>query len=50
MRELAEGGAAQFYGGRVGDAIVEIVQAQGGVLTKEDLVEHVTTFPEAACT
>jgi len=44
---LAAEGAAGFYGGRVGRAIVEAVRSVGGVLTLEDLVAHASTWPEA---
>jgi gamma-glutamyltranspeptidase/glutathione hydrolase len=37
LRILQEGGAEAFYRGRIGEAIVEAVQQQGGLLAREDL-------------
>lgn len=37
LRELGTGGKEAFYGGRVGEAIVEVLREMGGVLTMEDL-------------
>ena len=37
LRELGSGGKEAFYGGRIGDAIVEVLRELGGVLTAEDL-------------
>eukprot|EP00624_Nannochloropsis_granulata_P004681 evm.model.NODE_33614_length_20169_cov_19.297337.2 len=50
MRELGEGGKKAFYEGRIGQAIVDMVQAQGGVMTMEDLKEHESTWVEAIST
>lgn len=50
MRTLGTEGKAGFYGGAVGQAIVEEVQAQGGVMTLEDLAKHETTWPEPIST
>ncbi|GAA5950672.1 hypothetical protein JCM3765_000573 [Sporobolomyces pararoseus] len=46
FRRVAEKGKAGFYEGRVAEAIVELVQSQGGVMTLEDLKEHTTTKVE----
>ncbi|GAA6034008.1 hypothetical protein JCM8097_000647 [Rhodosporidiobolus ruineniae] len=43
FREVAEKGKQGFYEGRVAEAIVELIQSQGGVMTLEDLKEHTTT-------
>ncbi|GAA5920510.1 hypothetical protein JCM1841_003453 [Sporobolomyces salmonicolor] len=43
FREVAEKGKAGFYEGRVAEAIVELVQSQGGVMTLDDLKAHTTT-------
>lgn len=43
---VAEGGAAAFYTGEIGDAIVETIQAMGGVMTHDDLKRHVSTWDE----
>lgn len=37
LRELGTGGKEAFYGGRIGEAMVEVLQKMGGVLTMEDL-------------
>lgn len=37
LRELGAGGKEGFYGGRIGAAIVKVLQQMGGVLTVEDL-------------
>jgi len=44
FRSLAEGGKAAFYQGEVANAIVEVVQASGGVLSSEDLAAHHSTW------
>lgn len=51
FRRLAEHGAkAGFYTGPVADAIVEAVAARGGVLTREDLAGHATSFTSPVAT
>ncbi|SNX85435.1 related to lincomycin-condensing protein lmbA [Melanopsichium pennsylvanicum] len=40
FRELATKGKEGFYTGRVAQAIVDLVQSQGGVLEMEDLKDH----------
>eukprot|EP00753_Platysulcus_tardus_P003907 PLAT12502.23.p1 GENE.PLAT12502.23~~PLAT12502.23.p1 ORF type:complete len:547 (+),score=202.28 PLAT12502.23:155-1795(+) len=47
LRLLGEGGAEAFYSGAPGEAIVELVQQLGGVMTADDLAAHRSTFPEA---
>lgn len=37
LRELGTGGKDAFYGGRIGEAMVEVLRGMGGVLTMEDL-------------
>ena len=44
FRLLAEHGKAGFYEGPVADAIIDIVQASGGVMTHDDLKQHTSTF------
>lgn len=39
-----------FYKGRVAEAIVEVVQEHGGVLSLEDLEKHYSTFDDPICT
>ena len=43
-------GRKKFYEGEIADAIVKAVQKNGGVLEKEDLVRHVSTFEEPIST
>jgi gamma-glutamyltranspeptidase/glutathione hydrolase len=42
LEQLARDGAASFYRGAVGEAIVSRVQAEGGYLSREDLQQHET--------
>ncbi len=37
---LAEGGPDALYRGRIGDAIVEVLQAGGSTMTRDDLASH----------
>ena len=39
-----------FYKGRVAEAIVEVVQEHGGMLSLEDLEKHYSTFDDPICT
>ncbi|GAA5824946.1 hypothetical protein JCM3770_006715 [Rhodotorula araucariae] len=43
FREVAEKGKKGFYEGRIAEAIVELIQSKGGVMTLEDLKNHTTT-------
>ncbi|CAM9486840.1 unnamed protein product [Chrysoparadoxa australica] len=46
LREICDGGADAFYQGRAGEAIVKCLSDLGGVMTKEDLTQHRSTFPD----
>lgn len=46
FRAVAEHGKEGFYKGRIAEAIVELIQSQGGVMELEDLAKHETTFVE----
>ncbi|OJT10074.1 hypothetical protein TRAPUB_13430 [Trametes pubescens] len=46
FREVAEKGKDGFYKGRVAQAIVDLIQSQGGVMELEDLANHSTDFVE----
>ncbi|XP_064617708.1 glutathione hydrolase-like YwrD proenzyme [Liolophura sinensis] len=46
FRELGKNGKSAFYSGRIAQAIVDVVQKFGGVMTLEDLVNHNTTFDD----
>ncbi|GAA5909709.1 hypothetical protein JCM6882_008470 [Rhodosporidiobolus microsporus] len=43
FREVAEKGKKGFYEGRVAEAVVELIQSKGGVMTLDDLKNHTTT-------
>ncbi|GAA5856850.1 hypothetical protein JCM8547_008872 [Rhodosporidiobolus lusitaniae] len=43
FREVAEKGKKGFYEGRIAEAIVELIQSKGGVMTLDDLKNHTTT-------
>ncbi len=44
MQEIAEGGPGAFYNGPAGEAIVATLQALGGVMTRDDLKHHTSTW------
>lgn len=46
LRSVAEHGKDGFYKGRVAEAIVELIQSKGGVMSLEDLANHRTDFVE----
>jgi gamma-glutamyltranspeptidase / glutathione hydrolase len=46
FRELASKGKAGFYEGRVAQAIVDVVTQLGGVMSLEDLKNHISTFED----
>ncbi len=46
FRELAEHGKSGFYEGRVAEAIIELLQSKGGVMSHTDLKNHKNTFDE----
>ncbi|CAM9496085.1 unnamed protein product [Ectocarpus sp. 4 AP-2014] len=46
LRELGTGRKEGFYSGRIGEAMVKVLQDMGGVLTMEDLKTHTTAFVE----
>lgn len=46
FREVAEKGKDGFYKGRVAQAIVDLIQSNGGVMSLEDLANHSTDFVE----
>ena len=43
LREICEKGRDGFYKGYVAEAIVELIQSKGGLMTLEDLSEHTST-------
>jgi len=46
FRAVAEGGPEAFYTGRIAQAIVDTVQAEGGTMTLDDLKNHHSTWGE----
>jgi gamma-glutamyltranspeptidase/glutathione hydrolase len=46
FRSLANHGKDGFYKGRIAEAIVELIQSQGGVMELEDLANHDSSFVE----
>lgn len=50
FRAVAEGGADAFYRGEISAAIAGTVQAQGGVMTEEDLAAHRSQWVEPIST
>ncbi len=49
LRSIAEGGPSAFYEGPVAEAIATSVQEQGGLLSREDLRAHRSTFEAPVC-
>jgi gamma-glutamyltranspeptidase/glutathione hydrolase len=43
FREIADKGRDGFYRGPVAEAIIELIQSKGGVMTLDDLAEHTST-------
>ncbi|RUS91016.1 hypothetical protein EGW08_001233 [Elysia chlorotica] len=50
LKELALHGKAGFYTGRVSDAIVQVVQQHGGILTPQDMATHTANEVEPIST
>ncbi|XP_065192120.1 glutathione hydrolase-like YwrD proenzyme [Sycon ciliatum] len=46
FRAIQTQGKAGFYSGRIAQALINVVQANGGALTMEDLANHRTTFED----
>lgn len=46
FRTIAEEGKDGFYKGRIAEAIVELIQSGGGVMSLEDLAKHESTVVE----
>ncbi|KAJ7038319.1 gamma-glutamyltranspeptidase [Mycena alexandri] len=46
FKEVATHGKDGYYKGRVAQAIVDLIQSQGGVMDLEDLAKHKTSFVE----
>ncbi len=44
LQGIADGGPDAFYSGPVADAIVTTLQGQGGLMTREDLKNHTSTW------
>lgn len=50
LRALAQGGRDVFYRGEIADAIAKFAYATGGLLTKQDLANHASTWDEPIAT
>ncbi len=50
LRAIAEGGPDAYYEGHVASAIVSTLQEQGGVMTREDLKNHHSTWDKPIST
>nr|MBN1228352.1 gamma-glutamyltransferase family protein [Anaerolineae bacterium] len=50
LQILAEGGRRAFYSGDIGEKIANTVQAAGGVMTRDDLSAHESTWEEPIST
>lgn len=50
MREIAEGGKKVFYEGRIGESIIDTLKSLGGVMTRDDLGEHCSTWEQPIST
>lgn len=46
FREVATHGKDGFYKGRIAQAIVDLIQSQGGKMELEDLATHTTSLVE----
>jgi len=44
FRSVAKGGKTAYYQGEIAAAIAKVVQGTGGVMTKDDLAQHVSTW------
>ena len=49
LRTIADEGADAFYAGRIGAAIAAVVQEAGGVLSRDDLTAHTSTWDTPIC-
>jgi gamma-glutamyltranspeptidase / glutathione hydrolase len=50
LRAVADGGKDAYYRGEIADAIVAVVQAAGGVMTRDDLATHQSSWDEPIST
>jgi gamma-glutamyltranspeptidase / glutathione hydrolase len=48
FRTIAEGGKKAYYEGPIAEAIADVLQKAGGVMTVADLAEHTSTWEEPA--
>jgi gamma-glutamyltranspeptidase / glutathione hydrolase len=47
LKNIAQNGPSAFYGGPIGEAIVEFISEQGGHLSLNDFVNHTATWNES---
>jgi len=50
FRTLAEYGRAGYYEGRIAEAILDLIEPMGSLMTLDDLAKHRSTFPEPITT
>lgn len=50
LQAIAEGGPEAFYTGKIADAIVSTLQQLGGLMTRDDLKSHTSTWGESIAT
>jgi len=50
FRTLAEHGRAGYYEGRIAEAIIDLIEPMGSLMTLDDLAKHRSTFPEPITT
>jgi len=50
FRTLAEHGRAGYYEGRIAEAILDLIEPMGSMMTLDDLAKHRSTFPEPITT
>ncbi len=50
LEAVVERGSAGFYEGPVADRLIDFLDDEGGLLTREDLAAHASTFPEPLST
>ena len=46
LRAIAEGGPDAFYRGPIAQAIVDVIQANGGLMTLDDMAAHTSTWDD----
>lgn len=50
LKKLAEGGSEEFYKGEIAEAIIKVIQDEGGVMSTKDLANHKSRWEEPIST